>query len=72
MGDIFGGQEKDTSQQDALNRQVAMQEKRIADDEREQSDLEAEEETQRKAGRRGRKSLMSKENTGSGFMKSMY
>ena len=28
MGDIFGGQKEDTSQQDAMNRQMAMQEKR--------------------------------------------
>ena len=72
MGDIFGGQKEDTSQQDAMNRQMAMQEKRIADEEKKQADMEAEEEAQRKLGRRGRRSLMSQENTGSGFLKSMY
>lgn len=71
MGDIFGGDEDDGSK-DALNRQVALQEKRIADAEREQSAKDLEEDEQRKLGRRGRKSLMSKENMGSGFMRSNY
>jgi len=71
MGDFLFGKDEDDDSNNAMERQIALQEKRIAADEAKQTEKENEEANQRRLNRRGRKSLMSAANTGGGFFQTV-